>query len=71
MLCLRTMGRLLETIRRLLVAIVWLFFGGLTLVEISGGAFSPGDLTLIGIAVGLHLVINWVLQKGELEEENE
>ena len=67
MLCLRTMGRLLETIRRLLVAIVWLIAGFLALFS----GFSPASLTLIGIAGGLHLVINWVLQKGELEEENE
>ena len=64
------MGRLLETIRRLLVAIIWLIAGLFILAEIDGG-FSPDSLTAIGIAVGLHLVINWVLQKGELEEENE
>ena len=65
-----TMGRLLETIRPLLIAIIWLFVGVLTLDEINRG-FSPDDPTAIGIAVGLNLVINWMLQKGELEEENE
>ena len=67
------MSKLLETIRRLLVVIVWGIAGLFAVAAFDelDGLVALLGLTMIPIAVGLHLIINWVLQKGELEEENE
>ena len=70
------MGKLLEVIRRLAVALVWLFGGGFAFLAFGEyyegnykGERDPTELyVLFGVLVAtfiVHKVINWILLKDE------